>query len=167
LNFSTRILVVVLFPGKDGNTGCVLPRSRVAHEAETRLAALTSKYEIVVVNDGSTDRTVSRMIDHFGFERIEITYEGHITTAPVRGFYEKRGGLPAGVTRWVLVDKENGGKADALNAGINASTCPFFVSMDADSLIDENALLEALGFRRHLAVVTDAGHDRSRRARRS
>ena len=102
------------------------------------------RFEIVVVNDGSTDRTVPRMVDHFGFERIEITYEGHITTAPVRGFYEKRGGLPAGLTRWVLVDKENGGKADALNAGINASTCPFFVSMDADSLIDENALLEAL-----------------------
>ena len=101
------------------------------------------RVEIVVVNDGSSDGTLSRIIDQFGFERIEITYEDRITTAPVRGFYEKRTDLPAGVTRWVLVDKENGGKADALNAGINASTCPFFVSMDADSLVDENALLQA------------------------
>jgi cellulose synthase/poly-beta-1,6-N-acetylglucosamine synthase-like glycosyltransferase len=107
------------------------------------------RVEIVVVNDGSTDGTLSRVIGHFGFERIEITYEDRITTAPVRGFYEKRERLPAGVTRWVVVDKENGGKADALNAGINASTCPFFVSMDADSLIDESALLQA--FRRMLA----------------
>ena len=107
------------------------------------------RLEIVVVNDGSTDGTVRRIIERFGFERIEITYEDRITTSPVRGFYEKRGDLPTGLMRWVLVDKENGGKADALNAGINASTCPFFVSMDADSLIDESALLQA--FRRMLS----------------
>jgi cellulose synthase/poly-beta-1,6-N-acetylglucosamine synthase-like glycosyltransferase len=99
--------------------------------------------EIVVVNDGSTDGTLRRIIEQFGFERIEITYEERLTTAPVRGFYEVRGDLPPGLTRWVLVDKENGGKADALNAGINASTCPFFVSMDADSVIDPDALLQA------------------------
>jgi len=101
------------------------------------------RVEIVVVNDGSSDRTLDRIIERFGFERIEITYENRITTAPVRGYYERMGNLPAGVVRWVVVDKENGGKADALNAGINASTCPFFVSMDADSLIDADALLQA------------------------
>jgi cellulose synthase/poly-beta-1,6-N-acetylglucosamine synthase-like glycosyltransferase len=101
------------------------------------------RFEIVVVNDGSADGTLRRIIERFGFERIEITYEDRITTAPVRGYYERRGEMPAGLMRWVLVDKENGGKADALNAGINASTCPFFLSMDADSLIDESALLQA------------------------
>ena len=100
------------------------------------------RVEIVVVNDGSRDGTLRRIVEEFGFERIEITYEERITTSPVRGFYEKRTALPHGVTRWVLIDKENGGKADALNAGINASTCPFFVSMDADSLIDPDALLQ-------------------------
>ena len=101
------------------------------------------RVEIVVVNDGSQDGTLRRIVEEFGFERIEITYEERITTSPLRGFYEKRTSLPPGVTRWVLIDKENGGKADALNAGINASTCPFFVSMDADSLIDPDALLQA------------------------
>jgi cellulose synthase/poly-beta-1,6-N-acetylglucosamine synthase-like glycosyltransferase len=101
------------------------------------------RMEIVVVNDGSTDGTLGKIVDHFGFRRMEITYEDRITTAPVRGFYDKRDGLPAGVIRWVVVDKENGGKADALNTGINASTCPFFLSMDADSIIDEEALLQA------------------------
>jgi len=101
------------------------------------------RVEIVIVNDGSRDGTLRRIVDTFGFERIEITYEERITTSTVRGFYEKRTSLPPGVTRWVLIDKENGGKADALNAGINASTCPFFVSMDADSLIDVDALLQA------------------------
>ena len=101
------------------------------------------RMEIIVVNDGSTDGTLDRIIREFGFRRMEITYEERITTRPVRGFYELREGLPSGVIRWVVVDKENGGKADALNVGINASTCPMFVSMDADSLIDEKALLQA------------------------
>jgi cellulose synthase/poly-beta-1,6-N-acetylglucosamine synthase-like glycosyltransferase len=101
------------------------------------------RMEIIVVNDGSTDGTLERIIREFGFRRMEITYEERITTRPVRGFYELREGLPPGVIRWVVVDKENGGKADALNVGINASTCPMFVSMDADSIIDEKALLQA------------------------
>lgn len=101
------------------------------------------RMEIVVVNDGSTDGTLQKIVDEFGFRRMEITYEDRITTAPIRGFYEKRTDLPAGVVRWVVIDKENGGKADALNAGINASTSPFFLSMDADSIIDEEALLQA------------------------
>lgn len=101
------------------------------------------RMEILVVNDGSTDGTLEKIVEHFGFRRMEITYEDRITTAPVRGFYEKRHDLPAGIVRWVVVDKENGGKADALNAGINASACPFFLSMDADSIIDEEALLQA------------------------
>jgi len=101
------------------------------------------RMEIIVVNDGSTDRTLDTLLEAFGFRRMEITYEERITTQAVRGFYEKPDGLPAGVIRWVVVDKENGGKADALNAGINASACPLFVSMDADSIIDEMALLQA------------------------
>ncbi len=101
------------------------------------------RMEIIVVNDGSKDGTLERIVSHFGFRRVAIGYEDRITTARVRGFYEKRHGLPPGVQRWVIVDKENGGKADALNAGINASSCPYFLSMDADSLIDEDAILQA------------------------
>jgi cellulose synthase/poly-beta-1,6-N-acetylglucosamine synthase-like glycosyltransferase len=101
------------------------------------------RLEIIVVNDGSKDETLSRIIEAYGFRRMEITYDDHITTRPIRGFYEKRDGLPPGIVRWVLIDKANGGKADALNAGINASTCPLFVSVDADSILDEDALLKS------------------------
>ena len=60
------------------------------------------------------------------------------------GCTRRRIPLPAGVMRVVVIDKENGGKADALNAGINASTAPYFVSLDADSILDEQALKELM-----------------------
>ena len=58
--------------------------------------------------------------------------------------YEATIPLPASVMRVVVIDKENGGKADALNAGINASTAPYFVSLDADSILDQRALKELM-----------------------
>jgi cellulose synthase/poly-beta-1,6-N-acetylglucosamine synthase-like glycosyltransferase len=44
----------------------------------------------------------------------------------------------------VLIDKVNGGKADAINAGINAARYPLVCVMDADSLLEEHALARAV-----------------------
>src|SRR4029079_4148146 len=52
--------------------------------------------------------------------------------------------LPAQLMQLIVIDKENGGKADALNAGINASSAPYFVSLDADSILDDRALKELM-----------------------
>ncbi len=101
------------------------------------------RMEIVIVNDGSRDGTLDVLKRAFGMRRSDVDYIEKITTARVRGYYVKRSGLPDHITRFVVIDKENGGKADALNAGINASFCPYFVSIDADSIIDEDALLQA------------------------
>jgi len=101
------------------------------------------RLEILIVNDGSKDRTLDVLKQAFNMKRIDVNYIEKITTARVRGYYVTREGLPGHIQRFVLIDKENGGKADALNAGINASFCPYFVSIDADSIIDEAALLQA------------------------
>ena len=58
--------------------------------------------------------------------------------------YEATVPLPGAVMRVIVIDKDNGGKADALNAGINASTTPYFVSLDADSILDQRALKELM-----------------------
>jgi cellulose synthase/poly-beta-1,6-N-acetylglucosamine synthase-like glycosyltransferase len=101
-------------------------------------------YEIVICNDGSKDRTVEVLCEAFGFVRTDINYHHELETAPIRGLYQATCKLPPNVTRMLLVDKANGGKADALNAAINASQGVFVSSMDADSLLEPDALLRAM-----------------------
>jgi cellulose synthase/poly-beta-1,6-N-acetylglucosamine synthase-like glycosyltransferase len=102
------------------------------------------RFEIVVVNDGSQDGTLAQLEQAFRLRRSDLPYRDAIGTATVRGIYEATISLPPSVTQVIVIDKENGGKADALNAGINASTAPYFVSLDADSILDERALKELM-----------------------
>jgi cellulose synthase/poly-beta-1,6-N-acetylglucosamine synthase-like glycosyltransferase len=101
-------------------------------------------YEIVIVNDGSKDRTVEVLKEAFGFVRSDIDTSPVLGTATVRGLYRATMDLPPTVLRMVLVDKDNGGKADAINAGINASQGTYVASMDADSLMVDEALRAAI-----------------------
>ncbi|HEY2513381.1 MAG TPA: glycosyltransferase [Polyangiaceae bacterium] len=100
-------------------------------------------FEIVICNDGSKDKTVEVLLKTFHFVRTELEYNDRLHCAKIRAFYEVREGLVPGLTRLVLIDKENGGKADALNAAINVAQGDYVTSMDADSLLTPDALLLA------------------------
>ena len=102
-------------------------------------AILTLEYrnfEVIVVNDGSKDDTMERLGHAFDLFEIPRTYPDTIPSAPVRAVYRSRAR-----TRLMVIDKENGGKADSLNAAINASRFPLVIAVDADTLIEPDALL--------------------------
>jgi peptidoglycan-N-acetylglucosamine deacetylase len=87
-------------------------------------------YELIIVNDGSTDETINRLIDYYHLEQVEYMAEEKIQTMPVLGIY-KNPSLP----KLTVIDKVNGGKADSLNVGINSSTMEYVCGIDADSLL--------------------------------
>ena len=102
------------------------------------------RLEVIIVNDGSKDHTLEVLQKAFHLRRTDLPYRPALQTAHVRAMYVATVPLPKQVIRLVVLDKANGGKADALNAGTNASTCPYVVSLDADSILDQRALKEMM-----------------------
>jgi len=96
-----------------------------------------ARTEVVVINDGSSDNTLEVLQREFDLRRTRRIYAPAIPTQAVRGIYVSRR------PEWsnlVVVDKENGGKADALNAGLNVARFPLFCAIDADSILEHDAL---------------------------
>ena len=103
------------------------------------LALLYPNLEVVVVNDGSPDGTIDVLKRCFELTPVHTVYDQQIPTKPVRQLY--RSSLHPNL---LVVDKENGGKADALNVALNFSTADLVCSIDADTLIEPDSLQRML-----------------------
>jgi poly-beta-1,6-N-acetyl-D-glucosamine synthase len=97
------------------------------------------EFEVVVVNDGSDDRTLECLREAFALEPYEVFVRHVFPTQPVRGIYRS-----TEHPNLVVVDKVNGGKADGWNAGLNVARYRYVCGVDADTVFDRNALLKVM-----------------------
>ena len=97
-------------------------------------------YEVVIVNDGSKDKTLELLIKEFDLVKVPYAYVEKVKTKPYRAMYMTKSDNPL-YKKLKVVDKENGGtKADASNAGVNVVSNKYFVCTDVDCVLDKYAL---------------------------
>lgn len=107
----------------------------IVESLRSLLALDYNDYEIVVANDGSSDKTLEILISTFQFEQVDVTPNDIFESTPIRGVYFSK--LEP---KLVLVDKENGGKADTHNSAARVARFPYFCMVDADTLLDKDSL---------------------------
>jgi poly-beta-1,6-N-acetyl-D-glucosamine synthase len=95
-------------------------------------------FQVIIVNDGSKDNSMEKIIKAYDLEKADFVYEEKIRTKEIKGIYKSRN---KAFNKLIIIDKENGGKADALNAGINFSQKDYICVVDVDSVLVEDALL--------------------------
>jgi cellulose synthase/poly-beta-1,6-N-acetylglucosamine synthase-like glycosyltransferase len=107
----------------------------IATSIRSLLQLSYAEFEIVVVNDGSKDSTLAELRREFELVQVPLAFRLRLGSKPIRAVYQS---LRHPELR--VIDKDNGGKADALNAGLNASRFPLFCALDADSVLERDSL---------------------------
>jgi cellulose synthase/poly-beta-1,6-N-acetylglucosamine synthase-like glycosyltransferase len=91
------------------------------------------------VDDGSTDETLVRLVNAFRLVEMDLIYRPRLPTRPIRAFY-----MNPRIPNLLVISKDNGGKPDALNVGINTCRTPYFCTLDSDCLLERDALLRLM-----------------------
>jgi cellulose synthase/poly-beta-1,6-N-acetylglucosamine synthase-like glycosyltransferase len=109
---------------------------------ETVHSVLQADYpemQIVVVDDGSRDSTLERLVREFRLHPANLIYRALVPTGRIRALF-----ISNDVPNLLVISKDHGGKADALNTGINSCRTPYFCTLDADSLVEPDSLLRLM-----------------------
>ena len=121
--------ISILLPGYNEEGGIV-------ESIHSLLSLRYPGFEVLVINDGSSDATLDRLRAAFELVPIHKVLRESIPTAPVHACYVARHH-----PELIVIDKANGGKSDALNAGLNAARYPYVCAVDADAILEPEALL--------------------------
>src|SRR5262245_51507582 len=109
------------------------------HAVQSLLALDYAEHEVIVVNDGSTDDTMDRLVSSLGLIPVDARRRGVVATEPVRAYYRSPHD-----PRLLVIDKANGGKADALNVGLDHCRYRYVCGVDADMVFARDALSRAM-----------------------
>ncbi|WP_426064806.1 glycosyltransferase family 2 protein [Flavobacterium sp. DSP2-3-1] len=95
-------------------------------------------YNVIIVNDGSKDDSLEKLIEVYDLVLVDYLINEQIPTKPLRkGIYKS---INPAFEKLIIVDKENGGKSDALNMGLNISNSKYVACIDVDCLLLEDSL---------------------------
>lgn len=111
----------------------------IVENVRSLLSLYYHNLEIIIVNDGSKDNSMQKLIEAYELESISYFIQGEIETQQVKAVYKSKN--PA-FKKLIVVDKANGGKADALNVGVNISTGKYLVCIDVDCILEQDAILK-------------------------
>lgn len=99
-------------------------------------------FEVIIVNDGSKDGTLQKLIDNFDLVEVPYAYVAQLKTKPYKRMFKS---TRPEFSKLKVVDKENGGtKADAVNAGLNAASFPYFINTDVDCILAKDAIFQCI-----------------------
>lgn len=96
-------------------------------------------FEVIVSNDGSTDDTLQKLIDEYELKESDLFVPKGLNSKPIKKVY--RSGIHNNL---IVLDKENGSRADAVNAAINIAHKDLICTIDADSWLEQNVLRKML-----------------------
>lgn len=111
----------------------------IVENVRSLLSIFYTNLEVIIVNDGSKDDSLEKLIKAFDLVRVDHFIDAKIATKEVRGVYKSRKNIHH---KLIVVDKFNGGKADSLNVGINISSKKYLVCIDVDCILEQDALLK-------------------------
>ncbi|MCX2678411.1 glycosyltransferase [Galbibacter sp. EGI 63066] len=114
----------------------------IIYNVKSLLSLNYPKFELIIINDGSEDDTMEKLIAEFDLVKVSFYYQEAIKTRPVRGHYKSTNPIYSNL---IVVDKENGkSKADASNAGINTSQYPLFICTDVDCILQKDTITKLI-----------------------
>jgi cellulose synthase/poly-beta-1,6-N-acetylglucosamine synthase-like glycosyltransferase len=113
----------------------------IIENVRSLLSLYYSNLEVIIINDGSKDDCLQKLIDFYDLEKIDFYVNYRIPCKEVRGVYKSKRAV---YKKLVVVDKVNGGKADALNVGINVSSNDYIVCIDVDCILEQDSLLKMM-----------------------
>ncbi|HCW07010.1 MAG TPA: glycosyl transferase family 2 [Cytophagales bacterium] len=110
----------------------------IIDNVKSLLSITYNNFEVIVVNDGSTDDSIAQLQKIFDLEKVNEIHQQPLATQKVKAIYRSRN---KAFERLLIIDKQNGGKADALNVGLNFASNELVACIDVDCIIEPDALL--------------------------